>query len=151
MDFFGGPPPPLHHVNPIDSSFNSLPRRSSQNNLHMHNYHTGTFQRNTPVRRSTGLVENHLDYYVPRSISEFNLSGVGDLALPPPKRTIFPHLIQQPQMQPITTNNTNMMPQSLMSMSKPREKMVTFEDESKCPHGVPTTPRKGPMVGDVFM
>lgn len=150
----------MHHVNPLDSSFNSLPRRSSQNNLlHAHNYHHtgvggGTFQRNTPVRRSTGIVENHMDYYVPRSMSEFNLSGVGDLALPPPKRTIFPHLMQQqqqqPQMQPITTNNTNMMPQSLMG--KPREKMVTFEDESKCPHGVPTTPRKGgPMVGDVFM
>lgn len=89
-----------------------------------------------------------MEYYVPRSMSEFNLSGVGDLALPPPKRTIFPHLLQQPQLQPITTNQ-GILPQSLVQ--KPREKMVTFEDESKCPHGMPTTPRKGPLVGDVFM
>lgn len=138
----------------MDSSFNSLPRRSSNNNLHNHSsYHTSTFQRNTPVRRSTGIMENHMDYYVPRSMSEFNLSGVGDLALPPPKRTVFPHLLQQPQLQPITTNNTGILPQSLMQNVKPREKMVTFEDESaKCPHGLPTTPRKGPLVvGDVFM
>lgn len=157
----------------IDSSFNSLPRRSSNNNLHNQNhhnvhmmtggggngngsnYHGGTFQRNTPVRRSTGIMADHLDYYVPRSISEFNLSGVGDLALPPPKRTIFPqHLIASaaPQLQQITTNTTaNLMAQSSI-VPKPREKMVTFEDESaKCPHGMPATPRKGPIVGDVFM
>lgn len=46
----------------------------------------GAFQRNTPIRRSTGIPEHHLEYFVPRSISEFNLSGVGDLALPPPRR-----------------------------------------------------------------
>lgn len=37
---------------------------------------------------------------------------------------------------------------------KTREKMVTFEDESKCLHGVSTTigtPRKGQIFGDVFM
>lgn len=37
---------------------------------------------------------------------------------------------------------------------KPREKMVTFEDDPKCPHGLPATPRKTlPIsnVGDVFM
>jgi hypothetical protein len=48
-------------------------------------------------------------------------------------------------------NQTN----TLMNIQKPREKMVTFEDEGmqKCPHGVPTTPSRktGPQIGDVFM
>lgn len=52
------------------STFNSLPRRSS------------AFQRNTPARRSAGPLESHIEYFVPRSISEFNLAGVGDVAIP---------------------------------------------------------------------
>lgn len=115
----------------LANSYSSLPRRSSN-----------SFQRNTPARRSTGVMENHMEYFVPRSISEFNLSGVGDLALPPPKRSPVSHL------QP---TNTLLPPPPASLLVKPREKMVTFEDESKCPHGVPTTPRKGPIMGDVFM
>lgn len=97
---------------------------------------------------------------MPRSVSAINLAGVADIALPPPQRRSPPPMlshtrstgtimipIQQQQQQhqqqmhnhPITT--------------KPREKMVTFEDDAKCPHGVPTTPRKGGQiaVGDIFM
>lgn len=91
-----------------------------------------------------------MEYFVPRSVSEFNLSGVGDLALPlppPPKR------IQQ-TIVPITPMTNPMM----TIQQKPREKMVTFEDESstlqKCPHGVPATPSRKtnqPIIGDVFM
>jgi len=88
-----------------------------------------------------------MEYFVPRSVSEFNLSGVGDLALPPPPKRI------QQQIVPITP-----MTQSMLTIQKPREKMVTFEDESgmqKCPHGMPTTPSRktGPqmLAGDVFM
>lgn len=107
--------------NTIENSYNSLPRR--------------TFQRNTPIRRSAGIMENHVEYFVPRSVSEFNLTGVGVLtsSMPPPpvRRTpISQSLGQQHHIQ------------------KNREKMVTFEDESKCPHG---TPRKGSILGDVFM
>lgn len=82
---------------------------------------------------------------MPRSVSEFNLSGVGDMALPASHRSPMSHThatstiifpMQQPQQQ----------------TQKPREKMVTFEDESKCPHGLPTTPsRKGQILDDVFM
>lgn len=123
------------------NDYNSLPRTPRQT--------VGTsFQRNTPARRSTGILENQMEYFVPRSVSEFNLSGVGDLALgaalPPPRR------IQQ-TIIPLTALNQT-------SMLKPREKMikaVTFEDESgmqKCPHGVLTTPRKNvSQIGDVFM
>ncbi|KAH8338017.1 hypothetical protein KR059_003027, partial [Drosophila kikkawai] len=74
--FFG----PAHTL----TQYSSLPRRS---HLQAANAHGGSaFQRNTPIRRSTGIPEHHLEYFVPRSISEFNLSGVGDLALPPPRR-----------------------------------------------------------------
>lgn len=90
-----------------------------------------------------------MEYFVPRSVSEFNLSGVGDLALPPPPKRIQQTII------PITP----MAQTTMLTIQKPREKMVTFEDESsvqKCPHGVPTTPlrKTGPqpmVVGDVFM
>ena len=116
--------------------------------------------RNTPARRSTGILENQMEYFVPRSISEFNLSGVGDLALPPPRRT--PAGLSGPHNTIHQSNNLLMQPQTILLPAsgqiilKPqREKMVTFEDESKtCPHGMPTTPRKtaGIVVGaDVFM
>lgn len=52
--------------------------------------------------------------------------------------------MQQQQQQQLHT----------MHPIKPREKMVTFEDDPKCPHGLPATPRKTlPIsnVGDVFM
>lgn len=123
------------------NDYNSLPRTPRLN--------VGTgFHRNTPARRSTGILESQMEYFVPRSVSEFNLSGVGDLALPPPPKRI------QQTIVPITPMTQN----TLMSIQKPREKMVTFEDESgmqKCPHGVPTTPSRktGPqtIIGDVFM
>ena len=135
------------------NSYSSLPRRSA------------AFHRNTPARRSAGIgLENHIEYFVPRSVSEFNLAGVGDLALPPP-----PPMINKNNrlgsgiatiIQPSSLQTTSLLQQ------KPREKMVTFEDESsqtKCPHGMPTTPARkslagnqgtatGPIAGgDVFM
>ncbi|KAI9590743.1 hypothetical protein GQX74_008910 [Glossina fuscipes] len=138
------------------SQYNSLPRRGM----------TSAFQRNTPIRRSAGIPEHHIEYFVPRSVSEFNLSGVGDLALPPPRRcspTVpnsglgLPHGLQLGPPQallcaPMPLPPSTAQPQMQVIM-KPREKMVTFEDEPKgiappppvsgtCPHGVPTTPRK---------
>jgi potassium channel subfamily K member 18 len=122
------------------TEYNSLPRTPRAG-----------FNRNTPVRRSAGILESQMEYFVPRSVSEFNLSGVGDLALPlppPPKRL-------QQTIIPITP-----MTNPLMTIQqKPREKMVTFEDESalqKCPHGIPATPSRKinpgqPIIGDVFM
>lgn len=117
-------------------------------------------------------MESHIEYFVPRSVSEFNLSGVGDIAMPPQtsrrspmshthttSTILFPIQPQQQQQQqppmqmqqqPMQTT-LQMMQMQQQLQQKPREKMVTFEDESKCPHGVPTTPRKGPIVGDIFM
>lgn len=101
---------------------------------------------------------------MPRSVSEFNLSGVGDLALPPPRRCSptgmgLPHGLQ---LGPPQTLICGPPPPQVQIVMKPREKMVTFEDESKgmvpgmantsavgttCPHGVPTTPRKSNPAG----
>lgn len=108
-------------------------------------HHNNPFQRNTMIRRSTGVLDNHIEYFVPRSVSEFNLSGVGDLAIMPPSLKRVPNHGSGYPLPPLA--QTAMAHQ----LPKQREKMVTFEDESKCPHGVPTTPRKGPIVNDVFM
>ena len=94
---------------------------------------------------------------MPRSVSEFNLAGVGDIALPPPP----PSMLHQ-RSPPILSHGhhpsgTIMIPmhtQTGLPPPKPREKTVTFEDDPKCPHGLPATPSRktGPMVvGDVFM
>lgn len=85
-------------------------------------------------------MENHVEYFVPRSVSEFNLTGVGVLntsSMPPP-----PPIRRTPIQQSVGQQQ---------HIQKNREKMVTFEDESKCPHGIPATPRKGSILGDVFM
>ncbi|XP_055374901.1 uncharacterized protein LOC129607749 [Condylostylus longicornis] len=166
----GGPNQSIIGVNPhysLTSQYSSLPRRST------------AFQRNTPARRSTGIMENQMEYFVPRSVSEFNLSGVGDLALPPPRRTpggLAGLDIGMSNAVPIAQTQTILLPPVIAGggvgissggvgsgggpgqqilMKPPREKMVTFEDESTaktCPHGIPTTPRKSSVVGsDVFM
>lgn len=130
------------------TQYSSLPRHSRALNT--------PFQRNTPARRSTGIPEHHLEYFVPRSVSEFNLAGVGDLALPPSRRcsptessamamelsqiglqmgpsqgTLLcgqAHATLQPQTSAI---QATVQQPALQLLLKPREKMVTFEDESK--------------------
>lgn len=81
------------------STFNSLPRRSI------------TFERNTPVRRSAGPLESHLEYFVPRSVSEFNLTGVGDIAFS----------VSQPsqQHQPPPSQQQHQIPQQAMQRRSP--------------------------------
>lgn len=160
----------------VGGAYNSLPRRSA------------AFQRNTPIRRSAGgPMENHVEYFVSRSMSEFNLSaggGENDLHMlgggggggqqyqhhrqtyqgppvPPPPSTASANLsnstamlfsVQQPSplQQPLIQQQQLLQqPQQINATNKPREKMVTFEDESNnCLHG---TPRKGHVAGDVFM
>ncbi|CAH2238374.1 jg18020 [Pararge aegeria aegeria] len=91
----------------IDSSnptkFNSLPRRKSSA------YGEESFQRNTPGRRSAGHAERCVEYFVPRSLSEFNLSGAG-------------------------VGASELLSVGVSSFSERarvrRDKMVTFEDES---------------------
>lgn len=90
---------------------NSLPRKAC-----------GNFQRNAPTRRSAAPnmagVEPLVEYFVPRSVSEFDLSvAPGDLALTP---NMLPLTVRVPRKHLPNINSIS---------SKQREKMVTFEDE----------------------
>lgn len=88
------------------TKFNSLPRRKSAV------FGEESFERGAPARRSAGhaAADRCLEYFVPRSLSEFNLSATGaglvDLSVlveraKPPERTSV----------------------------RNRDKMVTFEDD----------------------
>lgn len=99
--------PPVYKRAPPVFQHNSLPRKSN-------------FHRNTPARRSVGA-EPLVEYFVPRSVSEFDLSITNDIPL------LNPRMAQQQK---------NKLP------AKSREKMVTFEDEM--------AGRKNPLE-DVFM
>lgn len=83
------------------TKFNSLPRRKSA-----HFDDGSSFRRNTPVRRSAGHADRCVEYFVPRSLSEFNLSGVGDL-------------------YDLTLGDKK----GQDKCAKSRDKMVTFEDD----------------------
>lgn len=143
----------MHSIEMTNSSndYNSLPRRIAGANTlqqqqqqqqiqHQHQLQQQQiqFQRNTPVRRSAGIMENHIEYFVPRSISEFNLSGVGDLAVPPPRRNVYNN--NGNTIATTITTTTITQPSTSASVGqtmyhtlqpKPREKMVTFEDETQ--------------------
>ncbi|CAG9559458.1 unnamed protein product [Danaus chrysippus] len=106
----------------VDSSnptkFNSLPRRKSSS------YGEESFQRNIPARRSAGQAERCVEYFVPRSLSEFNLSGAG--------------------MKSSELVAVGVTPLGDRTRTR-RDKMVTFEDE-----GV-ALPENRPLADDVFM
>ncbi|KAL3270709.1 hypothetical protein HHI36_021237 [Cryptolaemus montrouzieri] len=97
-------PPMYHH--------NSLPRKSN-------------FNRNAPARRSAGA-EPLIEYFVPRSISEFDLSITGDDAST--AGNFLPLTVRVPRRV----------------ISKQKEKMVTFEDEL-------SIRADNPNFSDVFM
>lgn len=101
----------------IANSYNSLPRRSKG------------FQCNTLARRSKCIMENNVEYFVPRSVSDTNLSGVEDLVLPPPA-------IRRLQVSHIETTAMNPI-------------LKIGEETGKCPHGIPTTPRK--IINNTFI
>ncbi|KAJ3651731.1 hypothetical protein Zmor_017750 [Zophobas morio] len=89
--------PPMVNKIPPMLQHNSLPRKSN-------------FQRNTPARRSAGA-EPLIEYFVPRSVSEFDLSiATGDT---PITGNFLPLTVRVPRKM----------------QNKQKEKMVTFEDE----------------------
>lgn len=102
-----------------------------------------------PARRSAGPPDGHIDYFVPRSVSEFNLTGVGDIALPPTQKWSSPAMLSHTRstgtiMIPIQQQKQQQVQHH--QVIKAREKMVTFEDDPKCPHGMPTTPLKAGQI-----
>lgn len=104
----------------------------------------------------------HFEYFVPRSVSEFNLAAaVTDMAVPPPPpaSVLRPSSTIAPPVATAVITTTNQV-RLLDSGSgggcniatRSREKMVTFEDEGvSC--GVTSTPtRKNlPTLDNVFM
>lgn len=104
----------------IDSSnptkFNSLPRRKSSA------YGEESFHRNTPARRSAGHAERCVEYFVPRSLSEFNLSGAG-----------------------VSASELSVGVSTFSERARARrDKVVTFEDES-------AVAENRALADDVFM
>ncbi|XP_025269440.1 protein bric-a-brac 2-like [Camponotus floridanus] len=103
----------------------------------------------------------HFEYFVPRSVSEFNLAAaVTDMAVPPPPpaSVLRPSSAMTPPvaagMTVVATSQTRLLDGSsggsCNTATRSREKMVTFEDEGL---GVTSTPtRKNmPALDNVFM
>ncbi|XP_066585117.1 uncharacterized protein, partial [Prorops nasuta] len=96
----------------------------------------------------------HFEYFVPRSVSEFNLAAaaVREMAVPPPPSATMraTSTMTPPLTGPTCTNflgQTRLLVDS--SATRSREKMVTFEDEGNCPGSTPT--RKSLAIDNVFM
>lgn len=140
----------------------SLPRRKAS---------VDEFGRNGPGRRSAGpggaggvaggrmSPEPLMEYFVPRSVSEFNLAGV----VAEEDESTLPDLPDTPKIPtplgpPGTTHQLTAIlrppggagvPRKLgMASSRSREKMVTFEDDAS-PAG--PCPQRKVTVDDVFM
>lgn len=125
----------------------TLPRRREDDKNRIR---FGEFQRRAPARcsgssiiKSTGSNEA-LEYFVPRSVSEFNLAGiVTDVVLiPPPPQTVI-----RPSSAASVLRSGRLGDPILIGNGKSREKMVTFEDDA-----IAMTNRKNlTAIEDVFM
>lgn len=119
---------------------NSLPRKRTSDY-----YKNSNFQRNTPMRRSSGN-ETLVEYFVPRSVSEFNLTGLieenGSFAPPQPISGVLraSGRLAGSGIKPSTSGGEG--------QCKGRDKMVTFEDDQVL-QGSST--RKNMNMEDVFM
>lgn len=108
------------------------------------------FQRRTATRCSgsslikTAASNEALEYFVPRSVSEFNLAGmVTDVVLiPPPPQTVI-----RPSSATGVLRTARQGDPILIANGKSKEKMVTFEDDP-----VAVANRKNlTAIEDVFM
>lgn len=103
----------------------------------------------------------HFEYFVPRSVSEFNLAAaaVTDMAVPPPppasvlrpSSAITPPVTAGVATTAAGTSQTRLLDGGGNTATRSREKMVTFEDEGvSCATSTPT--RKNlPGLENVFM
>lgn len=93
---------------------------------------SGNFQRAVPMRSSIGcqrIASNEplVEYFIPRSISEFNLSIINNESLPP----LPPSALKTPSKD----------------QARSREKMVTFEDDAI----ILNQTSKPSLVEDIFI
>lgn len=97
------------------------------------------------MRRSSGN-ETLVEYFVPRSVSEFNLTGILNdtppTPAPPPTAGVLRSSGRQSNSSKGGSSGGDSQPQ------KTRDKMVTFEDDQVGQGGVA---RKNANMEDVFM
>ena len=103
------------------------------------------FQRNQPLRRSAMSPTQHqqhqqeasllFEYFVPRSVSEFNLAAaINEIAVPPPPSSVLRPIVT---IIPPKTSNSISGSQGRTAdlntgVTRNREKMVTFEEDINC-------------------
>lgn len=94
-----------------------------------------------------------MEYFVPRSVSEFNLAGVvSDMVMVPPP----PSSVMRPSSAASVLRTSSNGRDSAASTARSREKMVTFEDDPIIQSGTQGVNRKagvgvGQALEDVFM
>lgn len=94
-----------------------------------------------------------MEYFVPRSVSEFNLAGVvGDMVVVPPP----PSSVMRPSSAASVLRTSSNGRESAACAARSREKMVTFEDDPIIQSGMQVVNRKtgvgvGQALEDVFM
>ncbi|KAL0266665.1 UNVERIFIED_CONTAM: hypothetical protein PYX00_009149 [Menopon gallinae] len=125
----------------------TLPRRreDDRNRLRFSEFQRGSITRcsGSSLIKTAGS-EDTLEYFVPRSVSEFNLAGiVTDVVLvPPPPQTVI-----HPSSAASVLRTGRLGDPVLIGNCKSREKMVTFEDDP-----VGSSNRKNlTAIEDVFM
>ena len=113
-------------------------------------------QRSQHYRRSgtnSDSGEPLVEYFVPRSVSEFNLAGVvGDMVVVPPP----PSSVMRPSSAASVLRTSSNGRESAACAARSREKMVTFEDDPIIQSGMQVVNRKtgvgvGQALEDVFM
>lgn len=140
------PVPILKQPNKIAET-HTLPRRREEdkNRLRISEFQRGSVTRcsGSSLIKPTGS-EDTLEYFVPRSVSEFNLAGiVTDVVLvPPPPQTVI-----RPSSAASVLRTGRVGDPVLIGNSKSREKMVTFEDDPV----TPTSRKNLTAIEDVFM
>ncbi|KAI4492215.1 hypothetical protein M0802_009905 [Mischocyttarus mexicanus] len=157
----------------LSPGHHSLPRKKSSTEKNLSA--SQIFQRGHPTRRSCLSPQYHhqhhhqhrqqdsslhFEYFVPRSVSEFNLAAtvVTDIAVAPlpPTSVLRPSSVITPPASGLTTNNASAINQGRLldpsnTTTRSREKMVTFEDEGVNSAGSGSNRKNLSSIDNTFM
>ncbi|XP_043499084.1 uncharacterized protein LOC122522251 [Polistes fuscatus] len=156
----------------LSPGHHSLPRKKSSADKNLSA--SQIFQRGHPTRRSCLSPQYHhqhhhqhrqqesslhFEYFVPRSVSEFNLAAtvVTDIAVAPlpPTSALRPSSVITPPASGLTTNTSATNQGRLLDASntttRSREKMVTFEDEGVNSAGSASNRKNLSSIDNTFM